>query len=82
MKRTSKVNTSNRPNNIVTIRIHFPVGFMAVKFSATEPNPGPKLFSVAAIAAKAENSSIPLAINNNKLIIKTNDKQKKNKQLQ
>ncbi|MGP1954877.1 MAG: potassium transporter TrkG, partial [Arsenophonus sp. NC-QC1-MAG3] len=34
VKRTSKVNTSNRPNSMVTIRIHFPVGFMVDEFSA------------------------------------------------
>ena len=68
---TNKVNTSKRPNNIVTTKIHLPAGFIVVKLSATVPNPGPKLFNVVAIAENAENSSTPVAINNSKLTIKT-----------
>ncbi len=68
---TNKVKTSKRLNNIVTTKIHFPVGFIDVKLSATVPRPGPKLLSVVAIAENAENSSTPVAINNNKLTTKT-----------
>ncbi|UXD26921.1 AraC family transcriptional regulator [Yersinia enterocolitica] len=78
VKRTSKVKTSNRPNNIVITNIHLAAGFIEVKLSATTPKPGPRLFKVAVTAAKAENSSTPVAMMANMLIMKTKAYAEKN----
>ncbi|MNP62873.1 hypothetical protein D3C76_1582050 [compost metagenome] len=56
---------------MLAIRIHFAVGFMLAKLSATTPRPGPRLFNVATTEANAEKSSTPVAIIASMLTIKT-----------
>src|SRR5690606_30827836 len=55
--RTSSVKISRRPSNIAHTDAHLATVGTPTKFEATSPTPGPRLFSVAATAEKADTGS-------------------------